>query len=116
LKDISLIEALLDAALNNGANRMYGLEFKHSEMRKHRDEARKMAARAAKEKAELLAGELDAQVGKPIEIYENPQSYYAAKSFQNSVQYDHSFEGAGDRTLVGQIEVSASVYVKFCLV
>src|SRR5439155_20223766 len=51
LKDVKLFEKLIDSALNNGANYLMGFEFRTSELRKHRDQARKMAIKAAKEKA-----------------------------------------------------------------
>src|SRR5439155_22246201 len=51
LKDVKLFEKLINAALENGANYLMGFEFRTSELRKHRDQARKMAIKAAKEKA-----------------------------------------------------------------
>lgn len=97
---------------------MYGIDYRHTELRTYRDEARVLAARAAKEKAELLAEELGVEVGKPLEINENAQNggYYAKAAFQNAVSYDSFAPTAGaETTLVGQIEVTASVYVRFSL-
>jgi uncharacterized protein YggE len=53
LKDLKLIDKLVDAVLKNGANQFSGIEFRTSELRKHRDQARRMAIKAAKEKAAL---------------------------------------------------------------
>ncbi|MEW6347805.1 MAG: SIMPL domain-containing protein [Thermodesulfobacteriota bacterium] len=58
LKKISVFSEVLSAALNAGANRFDGIHFLTSELRKHRDQARTMAVKAAREKAELLAGQL----------------------------------------------------------
>src|SRR4051794_22143613 len=62
LKDIKLLDKLIDAVIKAGANHLGGLEFRTTELRKYRDQARKMAIKAAKEKADLLAGELGAGV------------------------------------------------------
>jgi len=76
LKDTSLFERLVTTALKSGANRLIGFEYRTTDLRKHRDEARRMAIRAAKEKAELLAGELGTRVGKPQTIGEGYVGYY----------------------------------------
>lgn len=82
-----------------------------------------MAIKAAKEKAELLAGELGATVGGPRTISESSYNLYAGSrlfngnSFaQNSVQMMRGGDGnGGDSTPLGQIAVSASVAVTFDL-
>jgi uncharacterized protein len=76
LKDTKLFERLVTTALKSGANRLMGFEYRTTELRKHRDEARKMAIRAAREKAELLAGELGSRVGRPQTIGEGYVGYY----------------------------------------
>jgi uncharacterized protein YggE len=94
LKDTKLFEKLIDTALRNGANRLMGFEFKTSELRKHRDTARSMAIKAAKEKAIELARDLDMKVGKPRTIGEAGIGYYGGRSYfgwagnamQNSAQ------------------------------
>lgn len=128
LKDVKKFERLIDVALKNGANRLMGFEYKTTELRKHRDEARKMAIKAAKEKAVLLAGELDAKVGKPRSIQEGASfggyrgGWYGSFGFnsfanaQNSVQAVGGGAGdVGDTLRLGQIEVRASVSVTFDL-
>lgn len=128
LKDVKKFERLIDVSLKNGANRLMGFEYKTTELRKHRDEARKMAIKAAKEKAVLLAGELDAKVGKPRSIQEGASfggyrggwyGYFGGNSFanaQNSVQAVGGGAGdVGDTLRLGQIEVRASVSVTFDL-
>src|SRR5262249_22921725 len=76
LKDTSKFEKLIDSALDNGANYLMGFEFRTTELRKYRDQARKMAIIAAKEKAVALAGELEMAVGSPRTINEGAIGYW----------------------------------------
>ena len=124
LKDTKLLEKLIDRGLKNGANQLHGFEFKTSELRKHRDQARKMAIKAAKEKAVALAGELEMKVGKPRTINEGSVGYYYGRSWggnsfgnasQNSVQAAPEGGEGGETMPLGQMAVRASVSVTFDL-
>ena len=122
LKDTKLFERLVDAALKNGANQLNGFEFKTTELRKHRDAARKMAIKAAKEKAVALAGDLEMKVGKPRTISESGGGYwggYNSVSFGNASQNEMRVApggGEGGETMpLGQIAVRATVSVVFDL-
>jgi len=124
LKDTKLFEQLVDIALSNGANRLLGFEFKTTELRKHRDEARKLAIRAAREKAVALAAELGCKVGAPRNIGEGASGYYGWSSYgrmggylsQNVVQYGPAGEGGGETLPLGHIGIRAQVGVTFDLV
>lgn len=125
LKDPKQLESLLDAALRNGANMIYGIDYRTKALRKHRDEARRMAIRAAKEKAELLAGELGCRVGAPLQIREGGggMAFWGGRSqiqnmIQNVMHEAAPFGGGGEggeTTPMGQIGVSATVSVTFDL-
>ena len=122
LKDVKQLEKLIDTVLKSGANRLSGIEFRTTELRKHRDQARKMAIKAAKEKAELLASELGVGVGGPRTISESGSyGYWGGRSFngnafmQNSAQVVPGGDGGGESTPLGQISVTASVSVTFDL-
>ena len=120
LKDTKLFERLVDTALKNGANQLMGFEFKTSELRKHRDTARKMAIKAAKEKAVALAGDLDMKVGKPRTISESSGGYFGGywgnqygNASQNSMQIAPGGGEGGETMPLGQIAVRATVSVTF---
>jgi uncharacterized protein len=120
LKDPKLFENLVDAALKNGANQIAGFTFHSTEIRKYRDQARVMAAHAAKEKAELLARELGSTVGRPRTISESYDGYYGGlqsqQMGQNSVQFAAIPSGEEIGTMpLGQIAVRAQVSVTFDL-
>jgi len=65
LKDISRFEALLSSTLEAGATHVHGIQFRTTELRKHRDQARALALKAAQEKANAMAKELGQKAGKP---------------------------------------------------
>jgi uncharacterized protein len=125
--DISLVSKVVDAALNNGANEIEGVTFNSTQLRKYRDEARKMAAKAAKEKAIDLAGVMDAAVGPVRTINENSLTVgnfwngynhgaMGANMYQNSTVQVGGDAGTGDETTPpGQIAIRASVMATFDL-
>jgi uncharacterized protein YggE len=125
LKDPKKTETLVDASLTSGANLLLGIDYRSTELRKHRDEARRMAVKAAKEKAELLAGELGEAVGRARSVSEGAFSYYGwsgasgrGGSFmtQNSFQVRDGGAGvAGETIPIGQIAIAAAVSVTFDL-
>jgi uncharacterized protein YggE len=130
LKDTKLFERLVTTALKSGANRLLGFEYRTSELRKHRDEARKMAIRAAREKAVALTGELGCGLGKPNTIGEGYYGYAgmwssrwnwgANAQAQVAAQAPGGGDGgAGDEggiAPLGQIGVRAQINVTFELV
>ena len=125
LKDITAFEELLSDALEAGVTHVHGIEFRTSELRKHRDAARALAIRAAREKAIALAGELDQEVGRPNDIreeYNGWRSPYnswwgggwgAPGATQNVIQESGVPQGMDSTLAPGQISVSARVTVSF---
>ncbi len=88
LNDISQFEDLLTGALEEGATHVHGIQFRTTQLRKYKDEARALAINAAEEKATALAGELDQEIGEPLSISEN-QSFnapFSGSSQQQSIE------------------------------
>ena len=71
LRRVSDYDATLTGVLKHGATRIDGIEFRTTELRKHRDTARKLAIKAAQKKATALAGDLDVKIGRVMSISEN---------------------------------------------
>jgi uncharacterized protein len=122
LKDTKKLDALLDAALNNGANQLQGIGYRTTELRKHRDKARQMAIHAAKEKAVALAAELECTVGAPRTIGEGSVGYNPwygrnaqAQMSQNAMQEAGGAPEGDETTPFGQIGINANVSVTFDL-
>jgi len=125
LKDIDKFDGLYSDVLELGANYVHGIEFRTSELRKYRDQARALAIKAAEEKATALAAELGRSIGNPTHINENYSGWWSSYGrwwgsrwggmmSQNVVQ-NAGLEGYTTEGGVapGQIEVNASVSVTF---
>lgn len=117
---------LLTGLLENGVQYIHGIEFRTSQLRKHRDAARALAIRAAKEKADALTSELGVRRGQAQSISES----YSGGWWRSAAGWGHSGgqqlmqnvmqnAGGGDggedgaTSAVGQISVNASVSVTF---
>jgi uncharacterized protein YggE len=111
---------------------LYNVDFRTTELRKYRDQARAMAIKAAKEKATALCHELDVKCGKPLSInaqeyggyYGWPGGRWGGRNYgsmmnasQNVAQSNNggSADSAGETMSIGQISVSASVSVSFLI-
>lgn len=129
LTNVADFDTILTGLIASGVNIVQGIEFRTSELRKYKDQARAAALKAAKEKADAAAAVLGVKVGKPDNITINdwsgwsgwPQgawgnnNNFAANSIQNVSQ--NAGGGGPDENgatfAVGQISVSATVNVTF---
>jgi uncharacterized protein len=123
LKDVSKFEPLLSAVLEAGANHIYNVEFMTTDLRKYRDQARALAAKAAIEKASDLAAAAGLKVvGKPM----NVSSYsYGGGSWYGRLHnmganygaqnvYQGGDRGSAEGTIaLGKISVTATVSMNF---
>jgi hypothetical protein len=128
LREVKRAGEVVAAALKAGANQVISVEFSTSELRKYRDQARELAAKAAREKAQALAKAVDAEAGCALNISENTWSYYNSWWYggsqtawtQNVVQnagpaQPLSEGGEGETISLGRISVKAEVSVTFTL-
>jgi uncharacterized protein YggE len=127
LKDISQFDNLLTGVLDADVNYVHDIQFRTTELRKYRDEARALAIKAAQEKATALAGALDQNLGKPRAIQEEQvgwwswyNSWWGARWGNNSMSQNVIQEAGGssltsdDGSIVpGQIAVKARINVSF---
>jgi uncharacterized protein YggE len=127
LRDIDAFDDLLTDVLELGANYVHGVEFRTTELRKYRDQARALAITAAEEKATALASELGQSIGSPTHINENHSGWWSSYGswwgyrwggmmsqnvVQNAPQEGITTSGG---IAPGQIKVNASVSVTFDL-
>ncbi len=130
LSDPGKIEELVTKVLESGVNYIHGVDFQTTELRKHRDKARELALRAAKEKAEMMAGVLGESIGDPIQINEHGSgsdwwypSSWSGWGFgrgggmsQNVMQNAPAASGEPMESIaLGKISIRASVSVTFAL-
>jgi uncharacterized protein len=128
LTDVTKVEEVVTRVLQAGVNYVHGIDFQTTELKKHRDEARDLALRAAKEKAEKMAGVLGRNLGQVLQITENANPWWYTSSWstwgygrsqgmsQNAIQdVQGGPAGAGETVALGKISIRASVTVAFAL-
>lgn len=71
VKDVARLGEILDLAVTAGANRIDGLTFDVANKDTALSEARTMAVKEARAKAELMAAALGATIGRPVSISES---------------------------------------------
>jgi uncharacterized protein YggE len=118
LKDISKYDELMMGLVDNGINNISNVEFKSTEIEKYKSEARKLAIKDAKKKAEDFVSVLGQKVGKALLITDNSANYYPPQPMFKSAMLEMAADmgGAPRQTLaVGEIEVITNVSVSFVL-
>ena len=130
LRDVTKAGPAVVAALKAGANTVDNVDLYTSELRKYRDQARDMAIKAAREKAQALAKAVGGDIGCALTINESTSSYYNGwwwygrnqnqnQWTQNAVQNIPSQAPAsgtdGEPISIGQISVKADVTATFSL-
>jgi uncharacterized protein YggE len=127
LTDSGKVEGLITKALQAGVNYIFGVDFETTEFKKYREQARELALKAAKEKAEKMAGALSLSIGNPIQITENYSGvpfYYSSWSGFNyargmamtqNIAQNVSGQSAetSDTIALGKISIRANVSVVF---
>ena len=117
LKDLSKYDELMEGLVQQGINRIDKVSFETSKLVQLQSDARKLAMKDAKVKAEDYVSVLGQKVGKAFVISDNsqiyqPQPMYAAMRMKESADA----MGASNETLaIGEIEVTANVSVSFIL-
>jgi uncharacterized protein YggE len=117
VKKVDKFDELLSGIYKAGANRVDGIELRTSELKKYRDQARKLAVQAAKEKAILLTSELGSKVGRVYNITENSGGAYPVpyRAMANKMSESMMADAGGPTISVGQITVSATVDASFVI-
>jgi len=119
IKNINRFDEILTGIYKTGANRVDGIEYRTSELQKHREQARKLAIQTAKQKATALTTELGAKIGRVYNISEIPAEGYPSPIYRsraaNKMMEASAADAAGPTISVGQITVSASVEVSFVI-
>jgi uncharacterized protein YggE len=126
LHDLTKFEDVLSALLESGVNYVHGIEFRTTDLRKYRDEARELALQAAREKASAMASALDQKLGEPRSILEEANNWWSGYGSgwwgrwggmtQNVIQEVGGDYASFDNSLApGQISVTARVSVSFAM-
>ncbi|MFB3389762.1 SIMPL domain-containing protein [Flavobacterium sp. LAR06] len=116
VKDLAKYDELMEGLVQQGINRLDNVSFESSKLAQYQSEARKLAIKDAKAKAEDYVSVLGQKVGKAYTISDNsqiyhPQPMYAAMRMKESADAVPSNETLA----IGEIEITANVSVSFIL-
>jgi uncharacterized protein len=116
LKDLTKYDALMEGLVDTGVNRIDDVEFKSSKMLQLQSDARKLAIKDAKAKAEDFVSVLGQKVGKAMTISDNSQGYNPQPVMYKSMNVMAMSDAAPQETLAaGEIEIVVNVSVGFLL-
>lgn len=115
LRDVSKAEQLLADIFKSGVTRIDDVDFRTTQIRKYKDQARAMAIKAAQEKATALTREIGQTIGKAYSITEEgltDRSY--SQNISNSAgSVRGSYSDEESTIALGQISITARVVVSF---
>lgn len=116
VRDLSKYDQLMEGLVDQGVNRIDNVVFQSSNLSKYQSEARKMAMKDAKSKAEDYVGVLGQKVGKAMVIADNSQSYNPQPVYARLMKTEMSDMVSPRETLAaGEIKITANVSVSFLL-
>ena len=125
LKDVSRFEKLLVAVTEAGTTNVQGIQFRTSELREFRDQARALATGAAREKAEAMAAELGMEIGRATSVREDHVGWWSWYGYgwwgaHGEPMWQNVVQNAGNPPpelegsfAPGQISITARVSVSF---
>ncbi|RVT73359.1 DUF541 domain-containing protein [Flavobacterium sufflavum] len=115
VRDLNKYDELMEGLVSQGINRIDNVVFQSSKLAQYESDARKLAMKEAKHKAEDYVSVLGQKIGKAITINDNSQTYYPQPVYAMR-KMEMSDSGASKETLaVGEITITANVSVNFIL-
>lgn len=116
LHDLSMIGAVLDAAMEAGANTTYGISFSSTQANEAYQKALKRAVEDAMQKAQVLSEAAHVTLGKLVRINaEQSMAAYARDAYgaSNTFFYEAKAADMGTTITSGDVSVSASVVLEY---
>ncbi|RZK11800.1 MAG: DUF541 domain-containing protein [Flavobacterium sp.] len=116
LKDLNKYDELMEGLVSSGVNSIGNIEFKSSKMELHKSEARKLAMKDARAKAEDYMSATTQKIGNVINVTDNTQAYYPRPMYaaMEMKSFD-SNSGARETLAIGEIEIIANVSVSYAI-
>lgn len=112
LRDTSKAEQMLSDIFQSGITRIQSVDFRTTQSRKCKDQARALAVKAAQEKASALAREIGQTIGKAYSITEQDLGRYDALA-NTSTFIGGTYSDDHSTIALGQISISERVLVSF---
>jgi hypothetical protein len=109
VRDLQLIEEVIDSAVASGANSIYGLQLGISDTQALESQARTAALENARARAEEIAGNIGVTLGDVVTVVE-----YSGAAPMPALYAERAYGGGGGTVFEpGQMSVSLSVQVSF---
>jgi uncharacterized protein YggE len=116
LRDLSKYDELMEGLVDQGINRIDNVVFQSSKLAQYQSEARKLAMKDAKLKAEDYVSVLSQKIGRAMTISDNSQVYYPQPVYATMKSMALEDSAMPRETLaVGEINITANVSVSFIL-
>jgi len=116
LKDLSKYDELMEGLVDAGINRIDNVTFQSSKLAQYQSEARKLAIKEAKLKAEDYVSVIGQKVGRAMTISDNTQNYYPQPRYMAMKTMEMADMSVPRETIaVGEINITANVTVSFIL-
>jgi uncharacterized protein YggE len=116
LDNLTQIGPVVDAALDNGANQLEGVQFRLKDDATIRELALKRAVAEAKGKAAAMAEALFVTLGPVIEITESGISILPREDYGGTIGALSARAATPTPVSPGQIEINATVVLKYAIV
>lgn len=113
VRDLAKLDGLLESLIKAGGNHIDSVSYETSDLRKYRDQARALAVKAAREKAEALSAALGQGIGRAQTIEEASDSGSFNPLANNVYAGVEKTRAGGASIAIGQKTISASVTVSF---
>lgn len=117
VRDLSQYDDLMEGLVNQGINRIDNVVFQSSKLAQYQSEARKLAMKDAKLKAEDYVSVLGQKVGKAMTISDNSQVYQPQPVYarMKTMAMNESATTTRETLAEGEITITANVSVSFIL-
>ena len=118
LTDLSRFEEFFAEVLQTGVSAVNSVKFETSKLREHKDKAREMAMKAAKEKATAMAAAVGQTIGRAVKITEGNvggQTFANYSANSNAIGTAEVFTESLVTFAPGAIKIGAQVTVSFVL-
>lgn len=113
--NIARFEEFFSAVLQAGVSRVRDVSFRTSQIRSHKDRARSLAIRAAREKATALARDIGQTIGKAHSISEEGEGRSTMSNNITTISGGRFSDDENSTIAPGTIRVTAQVSVSFIL-
>jgi len=113
VRDLDKVSAILDGLVAQGANQVNNLGFQIDDIEKVKNEARELAIKDAKEKANVLKKQIGIRLGKIVNFSEG--GYYPGPYMMEAKATDSGVGGGGSAPAVpvGENEITVNVTITY---